>query len=200
MKPSDYVRQVLNGQNEVQHSSHGDAGMVTSSDQTDDGIQIRMAGRPQQNEDGVHQLCVRLALAVSLRDGGDWRADDHPPHGPETGTDWSLRTAQGGEWGVQVTRVGKTQRWETLANGRHVLELLSTSEAAAEIWDAIERKLRTKGGILALSVGQPGAHAFAGVIDEFRRAYGALVRASVRYSQVWLVGYTLETTVRLHPE
>jgi hypothetical protein len=195
----NYYRQEKNAAGEVVEQQHGDVAMFTRSEATDIGARIDMSGRPKQGEEGVHGVCVRLANALSARTGETWTADPAGPVGPEDGVDWYLRSGFGGVWGVQVTRVGSRSRWEQCATGKPVAEEVPAAVAALEIWEAIARKLKIRGGILALDIGQPGMHAFGRTLEAFRDVYGEDTHARVRFSQVWLVGYSLETTVRLHP-
>ncbi len=199
MPGEDYYKQRTDAAGDVAEVEHGDGPMRTRSEATDSGARIVMAGRPQQNEEGVGDVCVRLAQALNDRTGEDWRADAERPRGLENGVDWYLRSSRGGVWGVQVTRVGAANRWARTARGERVAEDLSSADAAAEVWEAIRRKIAVRGGILALAVGQPGAHAFRATVEEFQRRYGREVREQVRFSEVWLVGYSPETTVSIHP-
>ncbi len=97
--------------------------------------------------------------------------------------------------------MGPKTRWEEVAHGKEISEDLAWNDGAAEIWAAIARKLTHawRGGILAVSVGQPGMHAFRQTVQAFRRTYSPRVREHVQYSEVWLVGYSAETTALIHP-
>jgi hypothetical protein len=199
MQGDDYYKQRTDDAGDIVEIEHGDGPMRTRSEASASGARIVMAGRPQQNEEGVLGVCTCLAEAIKEKTGEDWSADAEKPRSPEGGVDWYLRSRQGGVWGVQVTRVGASKRWARSARGERVEGEISTADAAAEIWEAIERKITFRGGILALAVGQPGAHAFRATVDEFQRKYGRKVQERVQFSEVWLVGYSPETTVRIHP-
>ena len=173
--------------------------MRTRSEATGWGARIVMSGRPQQNEEGVRDVCVRLAEAISVRTGEYWQPDEKEPLGPESGVDWYLRSSRGNVWGVQVTRVGLRSRWARSGRGERVAEDFLAADAASEIWEAIKRKLRVRGGILALNIGQPGMHSFRETLEAFRAMYGRDMQEQVRFSEVWLVGYSPETTLRIHP-
>lgn len=150
MAEGDYFRQRTDSSGNVQYVEHGDGPMRTRSEATDQGaLIITMSGRPQQNEEGVHSVCVRLAEAISQRTGQLWLADPDRPAGREQGVDRYLRSGGDGLWGVQVTRVGSGSRWARSARGEQVSEEVVASVAAAEIWEAIEKKLTFRGGILA---------------------------------------------------
>jgi hypothetical protein len=199
MTEDDYYRQTKNGMGDVDQAEHGDGPMRTRSEATQDGARIEMSGRPPQNEDGVRGVCVRLAQAISVRTGEVCIADPEKPLGPEDGVDWYLKSKRGDVWGVQVTRVGSRSRWAQSARGERVAEEIPTPDAASEIWEAIERKLSFRGGILALDIGQPGLHGFRATLEAFREKYGRDVQEQVRFTEVWLVGYSPETTLRVHP-
>ena len=122
MAAGDNFRQRTNRNGHVEQIEHGDGPMRTRSEATDGGARIAMSGRPQQNEEGVRGVCVRLSEAISLRTGETWIADTEKPLGPEDGVDWYLRSKRGGVWGVQVTRVGSRSRWARSARGEQVAE------------------------------------------------------------------------------
>jgi hypothetical protein len=195
----DYYKQRADDAGDVVEVEHGDGPMRTRSETTDGGARIVMVGRPQQNEEGVRDVCMRLAEAIGRQTGEDWHADAERPRGPEDGVDWYLRSSRGGVWGVQVTRVGAADRWARSAGGERVTEELLTSDAAREIWEAIRKKIQIREGILALALGQPGAHAFRATLQELQRKGGRSMQEQVRVSEACLVGYSPETTVRIHP-
>lgn len=195
----DYYSQDVDAGGAVTSTQHGDVAMRTHSEATPAGIRLRMSGHPAQGEFGNRAVAETLAAAMMHRSGVSWVADAEPPSRTDTEVDWFLRADRRGVCGVQITRVGPRERWAAVARGGRLDEEISADEAADEIWQAIVRKSHVRGGILALAVGQPGGHAFPDVLDSFRRLYAARVPSSVGFTEVWLVGYSLETTVRIHP-
>jgi hypothetical protein len=102
-----------------------------------------------------------LAQALSHATGIEWTADPRSPDGLNIGTDWVLRSVTA-TLPVQVTRVAPQQRWQTVGATGAVDGAALASDAAAEMWEAIERKLPQQDGhtLLALDIRHPGFHGF----------------------------------------
>jgi hypothetical protein len=169
---------------------HSDCGFVTVADAAQSGdFRFGMTGRPPQNEQDTRDIAITLAEVLSRSDGKSWEADPKSPE-REDGTDWFLRSA-GDELPIQVTRVAPQKRWDTLGANREVDGNASASDAAAEMWAAIERKLpqQDERTVLALNIRHPGFHAFPAALQEFVVVYGTRLRGEVRYAQVWAIGY-----------
>lgn len=200
-QPGDYSRENANSLGDVTHIEHGDGPMQTHAEARAEGAVFQMSGRPPQAEEGTKEVCIRLARALTCRTGHIWKAEEDAPSGPERGIDWFLRDADGVRLPVQVTRVGRRERWAAIASRGSVRGTATAAEAAADIWEAIERKMPTQDAetVLALNVGQPGYYGFSSVVDEFRRRYDCDLRKGITFREVWLVGYSLNTTCRIHP-
>jgi hypothetical protein len=197
--PQDFFRQSIE-HGEVARVEHADQGMHTSAEIEGDDVSYTMAGRPPRGEQGNNLVAEMISAASSKQFGGDWKAHPTAPEGPERGVDWYIEQAGEEAVGVQVTRAGPSQRWaESQGNGTD--GVLRIDDVAAEIADAIEKKLNAQDPlvILALSIGQPGVHAFQDVVQAFRATYLPMLRPRIRFAQIWLVGYSLETTHRLWP-
>jgi hypothetical protein len=179
---------------EFVHQRHNDCGFVTLADAGPSGdSRYEMAGRPPQNEAGVREVCLTLARALSDATGVEWTADPQRSAELSVWTDWVIRNSRG-VLPVQVTRVALWERWQTVGATGSVDGSASAPDAAAEMWAAIERKLRQQDShtVLALDIRHPGFHGFPAVLNEFRVGFGARLEREVRYAQVWAVGYAPE--------
>ncbi len=184
---------------EIQHIIHQDTGAFSESRVQADAVTFSLSGRMPRQEEGSAEVCTALAEAKSTREGTPWVAAG-PMHDGDDGC-----VMHGNElWAVQVTRANPEPRWAQAGRYGTVEGDLTAAEAAAEIWQAIQNKLHRLAGpqtrtILAVSVGMPGLHGLPRVVEEFRRVYGPKLREQVTFPEVWLVGYTPETTHRVHP-
>jgi hypothetical protein len=195
----DWIATTVGATGEVEEIRHDDTGTFSQSVAQTDGATFSLSGRMPRQEEGSPEVCTALAGAKSIEDGTSWRAED-PQH---EGDDGCLRSGDE-RWPVQVTRANPRERWAQAGRTGSAEGTVSTNEAAAEIWRAIEKKVeqvghRTTRTILAVSVGIPGFHGLRHVVEEFRRAYGPRLKEQVTFPEVWLVGYTPETTYRVHP-
>jgi hypothetical protein len=199
--PDDFYRESRNSNGDVVSMIHADGPMVTSAEVLDDQAMFKMTGRPPHKEEGTKEVCIRLAEALSHATGKIWTAEDNAPQGPERGVDWFLFEADGQRKPIQVTRVGPRSRWQKVGSTGTATGIDSADEAAADIWAAIERKLITQdpGTILALHSGQPGHYGFPTFVESFQRTFESQLINLVKYSEVWLVGYSVKTSYRLHP-
>jgi|GEM_PF-6248533 len=184
----------------VTEVAHSDAGMETSAKIDESRVAFAMSGKPPQNEQGNQRVAQLLSEALSERDRAQWTADPSPPPSQDCWVDWNLKDPARTVWPVQITRLGPTDRWAQV-RGTGVAGALTAREAAKEIAVAIQRKLPAQDPrmILALSAGQPGFCIFAEVITEFRLVYLPDLRPLLRFAQIWLVGYSLETTIVVWP-
>jgi hypothetical protein len=197
----DYYRQRLTDGG-VEHVAHGDGPMETWAqieESTD--ISFQMSGKPPQNEEGNQRVARQLADALTLRDNARWTPDRSAPSGPERGIDWNLFDPRGAVRPVQITRVGSPERWSR-ARTSGVTGAVTLSQATEDIAQAIRRKLPSQDArtILALSTGQPGYYAFTEVVTAFKRTHLPQLTPSLRFAEVWLVGYSLESTISVWPE
>lgn len=197
----DFYRQNVTDRS-VDHVAHGDGPMETWAEIGESAeIRFQMGGKPPQNEDGSQRVARQLADALAMRDGKPWTAAATAPTGPERGIDWNLIDSSGVERPVQITRVGPSERWSRIRTNA-VRGTVTVSQAAQEIAGAIRRKVPSQDArtILALSTGQPGYYGFTDVIAEFKRAWLPQLASSLRFAEVWLVGYSAETTFAVWPE
>jgi hypothetical protein len=187
---------------EVRHIAHCDAAFHSITDLSDDVADFRMHGPPHRGEYGNKEVCVMLAQAITFVTGTVWSADQETPSDGRPWVDWIIRNENGQSWDVQVTRVGLEALGSALGAGKDVSGRQTFSQAATEIWPAIERKLSSQDPrtILALNIRYPGSHGFEPVVETFWQTYRTELQRRVRFAQVWLVGYTLETTFCIHPE
>lgn len=197
--PENYVEQGLDDRGEMHHINHADGGLNTHAVRTDTGGRVELSGRPPQNEAGARRVSELLADALTRETGTVWKADPEGPPSDHLDVDWYIRCPPRNYWAVQITRAGSEERWRRIGRGERLIHDLPSAEGAAEIWAAIERKRHHRGGILAIDVGPGGAHAFRQITDEFIRVYGTgLQDMDDRFGQVWLVGYTAETTTCIY--
>jgi hypothetical protein len=195
----DWVATGWSATGAVEEIRHGDTGMFSESRARADRASFSLGGRMPRQEEGSFEVCTVLARAKSVEGGQSWRAED-PQH---EGDDGCLSCGED-LTPVQVTRANPQERWAQAGRSGSAEGWVTTHEAVAEIWHAIEKKLEQLGHrrtqtILALSVGMPGLHGLPHMVDEFRRTYGPKLQEQVTFPEVWLVGYTLETTYRVHP-
>lgn len=196
----NFLRETKDDQGHVRQIDHIDGPMFTSTHlQDDDTATFTMAGKPPQNDEDEYPVCVTLAEAITKTTGEQWEAD---PKRPDCDREpWIDRYLNGprGRVPVQVTKAG-TERdfWQVGSTGR-ATGTASPANAAAQVWAAIERKIskQDRDSILAVSVRLSGVHGFKPMVDEFRRTYGDQLGQRVGYAQVWLVGYSLDTTCRV---
>jgi hypothetical protein len=101
---------------------------------------------------------------------------------------------------VQVTRVTPENLYARTAFYGKSEGNASQAQAADELIKAVKRKIRSQdqNTILALSIGQPGYHAFPPMVNAFIRRFQQELSPHVKYRQVWLVGYSLDTTIQIH--
>lgn len=89
----NFYKEETNADGEIVRMDHADGPMTTHAELEGTRALFEMSGRPQRNEEGTKEVCVRLAEALSQSTGELWRADDHEPLGPESGIDWVLSNA-----------------------------------------------------------------------------------------------------------
>lgn len=164
---NDDYKEGTNGDGEIVRMEHGDGPMTTQAELEGTRASFGMSGRPQRNEEGTKEVCVRLAEVLSQRTRELWKADDHEPLGPESGVDWVLVNADGRTQPVQVTRVGHGSRWREIGKTGIAKGTAEAWEAAEDVWRAIEGKRLAQDPdiILALHGGQPGYYAFPNFVD-----------------------------------
>jgi len=185
---------------EFVYQQHTDCGFFTQADAESSGdFRYEMAGRAPQNEQGVREVCITLAQVLSNEEDVNWTADALRTEGLDIWTDWVVRNGPIA-LPVQVTRVALQHRWGMLGAGGRVDGIASASDAAAEMWAAIQRKLPQQDDrtLLALDIRHPGFHGFPAALNEFRRVYGIHMERQVRFCQVWAVGYAPELTHLLY--
>jgi hypothetical protein len=195
----DWVATGVDAAGEVVEVRHDDTGTFSESMAQVDGARFSLSGRMPRQEEGSPEVCATLARAKSIKEGKTWTAEN-PQH---EGDDGCLRCGEEVST-VQVTRANPQERWAQGGRTGSVEGTVTTNEALAEIWRAIEKKLEHLGNrrtrkILAVSVGIPGLHGLPHIVKEFRRVYGLRLQGQATFPEVWLVGHTLETTHRVHP-
>jgi hypothetical protein len=191
----DYYAERTNADDEGE-AQHSDGPMTTRSTFAHGQTNVVVEGCAPQNELDTPETCRRLAGALTLRDRRAWSVVDVRPR-PDY-VDGYVR-AESEPVAVQATIVGSFDRWRLLNTTGSVRSTLPFTEAAAEIWDAIQKKRLAQDPRMILALrGHPGIHPIQPVVDEFHQIHGAELR-SVRWREIWLIGPSPEVSFCLWP-
>lgn len=163
-------------------------------------LSYAITGSSPKGESDTLDVCKALIQRLNS-DGGQW-GEPLRPKGTEGGIDCLASDGQQ-DLNIQVTRAVSNQKpWRQLGKSGSVDKLITVAQAADDLLASAMAKARgvprdqLSEIVLALDAMDTASHSLAAVVIEFRKRYGAKVRA-LGFKAIWVVGPLEKLVTRL---